>query len=171
MQHPPLMHLSILAKKSCNSFLAPIECGAIRVPADRDRRRRAFLLFRYAFCCQSNHSYVGPSRFCAAVGFKVARPPLAYSPLLQAFNLPPPPADEHCFEGVSDSRHLGPGAREGGSAREKMTRVFQAGIVRCLTLSPRAERRAPIDRGERDIESEVGQPGIRRDFGTCIFTR
>ena len=75
------------------------------------------------------------------------------------------------FEGVSDSRHPGPGAREGGSAREKMTQVFQAGMVTCLILSPRAERRAPIDRGERDIESEPERGRVRRDFGTCIFTR
>ena len=76
----------------------------------------------------------------------------------------------YSFEGVFDSRHPGPGAREGGSAREKMTQVFETIFVTRLILSPLAERRAPIDRGERDIESEPESREVRRDFGTCIFT-
>ena len=42
-------------------------------------------------------------------------------------------------------------------------------FVRCLILAFRAERRVPIDRGERDLESEVDSRRIRRDFGTSDF--
>ena len=38
------------------------------------------------------------------------------------------------FEGASDSRHPGPGAREGGSAREKMTQVFRRRLSRALSV-------------------------------------
>ena len=61
-------------------------------------------------------------------------------------------------------------ARERGLCAGKSAIDFQKLIVRCLTRSFRAERRARIDRGERDIESEPESREVRRDFGMCIFT-
>ena len=48
-----------------------------------------------------------------------------------------------------------------------MTTDFQ---VTTLRLAFRAERRARIDRGERDLESEVDSRGIRHDLGKRDFT-
>ena len=61
-------------------------------------------------------------------------------------------------------------ARERGLCAGKPAIGFQKLIVRSLIRSFRAERRARIDRGERDIESEVSALVVRRDFGMCIFT-
>ena len=47
---------------------------------------------------------------------------------------------------------------------------FQTMIVSRLRLSFLAERRAPIDRGERDLSFPPGCGRIRLDFGRCIFT-
>ena len=47
---------------------------------------------------------------------------------------------------------------------------FQTKIVMCLIRSFRTERRARIDRGERDIEFQPWALRIRRDFGMCIST-
>ena len=44
-----------------------------------------------------------------------------------------------------------------------------AKVVTTLSGSSRAERRAGIDRGDRDLHSEADQTGIRRGVGTCHF--
>ena len=49
--------------------------------------------------------------------------------------------------------------------------LFGRSRVRGLRLSFRAERRAGIDRGERDLHSEPDRGGIPRDFGTTNFKR
>ena len=61
-------------------------------------------------------------------------------------------------------------ARERGLCAGKSAIGFQKLIVRSLIRSFRAERRARIDRGARDLESEPGSREVRRDFGMCIFT-
>ena len=47
--------------------------------------------------------------------------------------------------------------------------MFETMFGSSLILAFRAEREARIDRGDRDLSSEVGQPEIRIDFGTCDF--
>ena len=61
-------------------------------------------------------------------------------------------------------------ARERGLCAGKSAIDFQKLIVKSLICSFRAERRARIDRGARDIEFELGCGRVRRDFGMCIFT-
>ena len=56
----------------------------------------------------------------------------------------------YSFEGVSDSRHPGPGAREGGSAREILRSIFRR------RLSPALSLRFARNGGYRSIEeSEI----------------
>ena len=62
-------------------------------------------------------------------------------------------------------------ARRGRLCGEKVTQVFQTIIVTAPIRSFRAERRAPIDRGDRDLKSEPGSARIPRGFGMSIFTR
>lgn len=75
------------------------------------------------------------------------------------------------FQGVFDSRHLGLGAREGGSKREKLTQVFETTFVTRLILSPLAERSAPIDRLARNVKSEPCSvaEGFGENVGKCDF--
>ena len=60
-------------------------------------------------------------------------------------------------------------ARERGLCAGKSAIGFQKLIARSLIRSFRAERRARIDRGARDIAFEPGCGRVRRDFGMCIL--
>ena len=60
--------------------------------------------------------------------------------------------------------------RERGLCAGKSAIGFQKLIVSCLICAFRAERRARIDRGARDIAFEPCSGRVRRDFGMCIFT-
>ena len=48
--------------------------------------------------------------------------------------------------------------------------MFETMFVSSLILAFRAERRARIDRGDPDLESEVGSRRIRHDLGKCDLT-
>ena len=61
-------------------------------------------------------------------------------------------------------------ARERGLCAGKSAIGFQKLIVSCLIRSFRAERRARIDRGDRDLESEPDRGRIRHDLGKCDLT-
>ena len=80
------------------------------------------------------------------------------------------------FEGVTDSRHPGPGARGrlldvkivyGGSVPHVASTEFGSWVRWTFW----AERRAGIDRGDRDLHSEARQTRIRLGWGEAIFRR
>ena len=79
------------------------------------------------------------------------------------------------FEGVTDSRHPGPGARGRLLDVKIVTGCASTKIVTKIGSWVRwtfwAERRAAVFRGERDLHSEVGFFGIRLGWGEAIFRR
>ena len=70
------------------------------------------------------------------------------------------------FEGVTDSRHPGPGAR-GGPEMQKAFALF----VRRPFSTFRAEWRAPLDRGRRDLYFEPDRRRFRRGRGDRLLGR